>query len=154
MNQGIKIIDKNSWVLFLGSDDKFMNNHVLENINFEFNKLDLKNINLLIFKVRYFDIRTNNFTRGAYFINNKIHSFLNIGDYKKLIFKGYAPPHQSTLFNGKSKTLYEGYNDNYKIAADLEFFCRIAKYKKLSIANFPVDIINISTGGISDKNTY
>ena len=151
MNQGIKIIDKNSWVLFLGSDDKLMNNYVLENINFKINKLNSKDIDLLIFRGRYFDIRKNEFTRGAYFINKKIDSFLNIEDYKKLIFKGYTPPHQSTLFNGKSKILYEGYNENYKIAADLEFFCRIAKYNNLSIANFPLDIINISTGGVSDK---
>ena len=39
MNQGIEIIDKNSWFLFLGSDDKLKDNFVLEKLNIKINSL-------------------------------------------------------------------------------------------------------------------
>jgi glycosyltransferase involved in cell wall biosynthesis len=154
MNQGIEIIDKNSWLLFLGSDDKLSNKVILEKINFKINELNLNNKDLLICRGRYFDIKKNIFSREAYFIDNKVDSFLKEKDFQKLIFKGFTPPHQSTLFNGKSRILESKYNDNYSIAGDLEFFCKISKYNKLSIANCPVDMISISTGGVSDRKYF
>lgn len=155
MNQGLEIIDKKSWVLFLGSDDKLRDNFTLEKLNIKINSLSLKNIDLLICKGIYFDIKKNIYSRDAYFINKKYDSLLELKDYKKLIFKGYTPPHQTTLFNGNSKIISERYNENFKLAADLELFCRLAKFsKKLYIANIPLEIISISTGGISNINNF
>ena len=104
----------------------------------------------MICRGKYFDINKNIYSREAYFINKKGDSFINSYDHKKLIFQGFTPPHQTTLFNGNSKIIFNRYNDNFKIAGDLEFFCRIGKHKKLSILNSPLEIVNISTGGISD----
>ena len=72
----------------------------------------------------------------------------------KLVFKGFTPPHQSTLIRGKSKILSNGYNAKYRLAGDLEFFCRLTKTNQLSIVNFPIDIVHISTGGISDRENF
>ena len=113
------------------------------------NSLDFKSIDLLIYEGKYFDINKN-ILAEAYFINKKGDSFLNSHDYKRLIFKGLTPPHQTTLFKANSKIMSNRYNDDYKIAGDLEFFCSITKHKKLSILNFSFDIIQISTGGVSD----
>ena len=154
MNQGIEVVDKNSWLIFLGSDDKFLNNYILEKLNLKINKLDLNNIDLLICRGRYFDIKKNIFTRKAIFTDSKVDSFLNLDDYKKLVFKGFTPPHQSTLIRGKSKILSNGYNAKYRLAGDLEFFCRLTKTNQLSIVNFPIDIVHISTGGISDRENF
>ena len=155
MNQGIEIIDKNSWFLFLGSDDKLRDNYTLEKLNIKINSFGSNNIDLLICRGIYSDIRNNNYTRDAYFINKKNDSILNLESYKKLIFKGFTPPHQTTLFNGNSEIISEKYNENFKVAADLEFFCRLAQSKKkLCIANVPLEIICISTGGVSNKNHF
>ena len=59
MNQGIEIIDKNSWIIFLGSDDKFINKFVLEKLNSEINKFKLQNQDLIICKGRYFNSFSN-----------------------------------------------------------------------------------------------
>ena len=150
MNQGIELIDKKSWLLFLGSDDRFLDNFILEKLNMKINSLGSRKIDLLICRGKYFDINKNIFSRESYFINKKGDSFLNIQEYKRLIFKGFTPPHQTTLFNGNSRIMSNRYNDDYKIAGDLEFFCRITKHNKLSILNFSFDIIHISTGGVSD----
>ena len=155
MNEGIEIIDKNSWFLFLGSDDKLRDDETLEKINFKINSLGSNNLDLLICRGIYFDLRKNIYTRDAYFINKKDDLLLNLDDYKKLIFTGYTPPHQTTLFNGKSKIISERYNENYRLAADLELFCRLTKYsKELCIANISLEIICIATGGVSNINHF
>ncbi len=150
MNQGIEIIDRNSWFLFLGSDDTFKNSLILEKLNLKINSIKSIKIDLMICRGKYFDIKKNIFSRTAFFINNSDDSLLNDQDYKKLIFRGFTPPHQTTLFNGNSRAFYYKYNDNYRIAGDLEYFCRIAQHKKLLILNVSLDTINISTGGVSD----
>ncbi len=150
MNQGMEIIDKNSWILFLGSDDRLIDHLILEKINMKINSLELKKIDLLVCRGKYFNIKKNIYSREAYFIKTKGDSFLNAQDYKRLIYKGFTPPHQATLFNGHSGIMSYRYNDNYRITGDLEFFCRISKINELSIVNFSLKIIHISTGGISD----
>ncbi len=155
MNQGIEIIDKNSWFLFLGSDDRLRDDFTLEKLNIKINSLGSNNIDLLTCRGIYFDVRKNTYTRDAYFINKKDDTLLNLDDYKKLIYKGYIPPHQTTLFNGNSKVILERYNKNYKLAADLELFCRLAKFSKnLYIANISLEIIFIATGGVSNVNHF
>jgi len=155
MNQGIEIIDKKSWFLFLGSDDKLRDNSTLERINIKINSLGAKNMDLLICRGIYFDIRNHNYIREAYFINKKNDSILNLESYKKLIFQGFTPPHQTTLFNGNSEIILERYNEKFKVAADLELFCRLTNStKKFRIANVSLEIICISTGGVSNKNHF
>ncbi len=150
MNQGLEIIDNNSWVLFLGSDDKLKDSFVLEKINNKINSLEQRKIDLLICRGIYIDARKKIYKREAYFIPKHGDSLLNRDDYEKLIFQGYTPPHQTTLFNGNSRVIHEKYNDYYEISGDLEFFCRIANYYKLSIVNSSLNIVTMSTGGISD----
>ena len=154
MNQGIDMVDKNSWIIFLGSDDEFLDKYVLENLNSKITNLNLHSQDLIISRGRYFDIEKNNFSRNAYFKNKQEESFLNSRDYKKLLFKGFTPPHQTTLFNGLSVIMNKYYNSNFKIAADLEYFCRISLNEKLSVATLPIQTIKICTGGISDKKHF
>ena len=153
MNQGIDMVDKNSWIIFLGSDDEFLDKYVLENLNSVITNLNLHSQDLIISRGRYFDIEKNNFSRDAYFKNLKKESFLNSRDYKKLLFKGFTPPHQTTLFNGLS-IINKYYNSNFKIAGDLEYFCRISLNEKLSVTTLPIETIKIRTGGISDKKHF
>ena len=150
MNQGLEIIDKNSWILFLGSDDTLKDSFVLEKINNKINLLDLSKIDLLICRGIYFDPTKSIYRREAYFIPKHGDSFLNVDDYKKLIFQGFTPPHQTTLFNGNSRVLKDQYNDDYDISGDLELFCRITRFYKLSVLNSSINIVTMSTGGISD----
>lgn len=154
MNQGLDIVDKNTWIIFLGSDDEFLDNYVLEKLNSKINNLNLHSQDLIITKGRYFDIKKINFSREAYFNNKEKESFINYRDYRKLLFKGFTPPHQTTLFNGLSVIMNKNYNSNFKIAGDLEYFCRISLNKKLSVTTLPIETIKICTGGISGKKHF
>ena len=57
MNQGIEVIDRNSWFLFLGSDDTLRDIFTLEKLNIKINSNKSMKIDLLICRGKYFDIK-------------------------------------------------------------------------------------------------
>ena len=46
------------------------------------------------------------------------------------------------------------YNDNYLLAGDLDFFCRLCFKEKLSIYLLNFSIVSMSSGGISSRNHF
>ena len=151
MNQGLKVIDNFSWTIFLGSDDRLIDNLVLENLNSYIINFNLKNKDLIVCRGKYFDISRNIFFRDAVFLNRKEIVSLNMKEYKRFLFYGYTPPHQATLFNASKRNLSCKYDDNFSLAGDLDYFCRLLDRKKLSITNLPINIVHISSGGVSGK---
>ena len=120
-----------------------LNKYLIKNSNL--------NLDLIICKGKYYKLN-GNFLKNTsfnYFVNNKK---IYLSEYKKLLFCGLTPPHQSTLIH--SSIFNEGYryNDNYQIAGDLEFFCRLCSKKKLSSYLLNLNIVSMSCGGISSKN--
>ena len=151
MNQGLKIIDKNSWILFWGSDDWANGVNTLKILNSYLIKLSSFNLDLIICNGKYFKNNGSFLKNSSFnnFINNKK---INLSEYKKLLFYGFTPPHQATLMRASLFSSENKYNDNYLLAGDLDFFCRLCFREKLSIylLNFP--IVSMSCGGISSRN--
>ena len=77
---------------------------------------------------------------------------INLKTYKKLLFQGLTPPHQATLMRSTIFSSEYKYDDNFRIAGDLNFFCRLCNKDKLSIFLLDFFIVSMSCGGISSKN--
>ena len=91
---------------------------------------------------------------------------INLTDIKPSIAGPKRPQDKIELINSKSELLthlpsnlksaeFILEDQNYKLAADLELFCRLTKFsKELSIANISLEIICIATGGVSNINHF
>jgi len=151
MNQGLDVKDKNSWILFWGSDDWAYEVDTFEKLNKHLLKLSDINLDLVICKGNYYKIngRFLKNTAFANFINNKK---ITISEYKKLLFCGLTPPHQATLMRSGLFSQEFKYNDNYRIAGDLDFFCRLCYRVNLNVYLLNLKIVSMSCGGISSRN--
>lgn len=69
----------------------------------------------------------------------------------KLLKFGFAPPHPSLYVRRDVFTTYGYYRENYKLAADFEFFVRTLWNTNLKAVYLPVDMVAMQTGGISTK---
>ncbi len=151
MNQGLEVIDKSSWILFWGSDDWANGDDTFDLLNKYLIKLSHLNLDLVICKGKYLKLN-GDFLKNTSFANLIANKNINLSEYKKLLFCGLTPPHQTTLIHGSIFSKKYKYNDNYKIAGDLNFFCRLCSKKKISAFLLNLNIVSISFGGISSKN--
>ena len=153
MNQGLEVKEKNSWILFWGSDDWANGVDTFDQLNNYLVKLSHLNLDLIICKGKYFKLNGNFLKNTAFnkFLNNKN---INLSEYKKLLFFGLTPPHQATLMHSRIFSKEYKYNHNYQIAGDLDFFCRLCSKNKLSSYILNLNIVSMSCGGISSKNHF
>ena len=77
---------------------------------------------------------------------------INLSEYKKLLFFGLTPPHQSTLMHSSLFSPSFKYDDNYLLTGDLDFFCRLSKKKYLSAYLLDFFLVSMSCGGVSSRN--
>ena len=151
MNQGLQFIEKYSWVLFLGSDDWIIEPNTFEELNVKLKDFSSKNLDLVICKGKYFRLNKS-FYKDCLFTNKFKDMEINLKTYKKLLFQGLTPPHQATLMHSSIFSSEYKYDDNFMLAGDLNFFCRLCKKNKLSIFLLDFFIVSMSCGGISSKN--
>ena len=151
MNQGLLFAEKNSWVLFWGSDDWAISPSTFEELNIKLEGLSSSNLDLVICKGKFFKLNKS-FYKNAVFTNKFKNRVITLKTFKKLLFKGLTPPHQTTLMHSSIFSSKYKYNDNFLLAGDLDFFCRLCNKDKLSILLLDFFIVSISCGGISSKN--
>lgn len=151
MNQGLENTDKNTWILFWGSDDWAAEFNTLEKLNIKIKNLSYLNLDLIICKGKYYNF-DKSFCKNCYFTNNIINKKISINKYKNLLFRGLTPPHQSTIMNSRIFSSFYKYDDEFLLAGDLDFFCKLTNKKFLSIYLLNSYIVSISCGGISSKN--
>ncbi len=151
MNQGLEITHNNSWILFWGSDDWVIRENTFEELNNKINKLKDLNLDLIICKGKYFK-NNNCFYKNTYFTNNIYNRTITPHKYRSLLFRGFTPPHQSTIMNSKLFNSEYRYDETFLIAGDLDFFCKLIHKKTISIYQLNTFIVSISCGGISSKN--
>ena len=152
MNEGLKYSENKKWLFFWGSDDWLIDKFTLEEINNKINELSPVNPDLIIFKGIYYDVKSNKNSRKAFFINNTKDIILGTKDYNDLLYKGNTPPHQTTLINSEiTNELGFFYDLKYKIAGDLDFFCRLGYKNNLKFAIVNEYILYIASGGISGR---
>ena len=71
-------------------------------------------------------------------------------EYKDNLMKyGWFPSHQSIYFKSSVFDQYGNYNENYKIAADYEFLCRLVQYANLKSVYLSSVLVRMELGGAS-----
>jgi glycosyltransferase involved in cell wall biosynthesis len=132
MNKSIEFIDKDEWVIFLNSGDKFINNNVLRDI---FNQIE-SDLSLIL---------------GDTYVN-KIGGQGKIKKCKP--YKKFSIPtcHQSMLFRG-AVLLKHRYDIGYKVGADFDLYLKIQKnIRKCQIKVYENVISEIQPEGYSAQN--
>ncbi len=141
MNEGFRRVKKDEWMIFLGSDDWLASNDVLMNIS----KLNIspEKYHLLVARAVYLD-ENSKISRKSFFKYFK--------NFKLSLFIGSTPAHQGTCFSFLLKDHL--YNEEYKLAGDLEYFLRISKFNNLRVQLTEKIIANMSNGGVSQKDWF
>jgi len=131
MNKGIKKAT-GEWIIFLGADDQFYDQYVLENIFSELNYDDV-------------DFIYGNVKSGAY-------KGLYDGEfnYEKLLKKNIS--HQSIFYRATIFDTVGTYNLNYKTHADWDFNLRCFENKELQIKYVDDLIAQFGKGGLSSQH--
>ena len=147
-NIGFRFYKYNEWMLFWGADDYASNSKVISNIR----KTILGNTlhDLIIFEGRFVDIKTGKEKSKNHFTKFKTRS-LQKGDFRKLLFFGFRQSHQGTLINPSLNLKDLRYDENFELAADLNFYLDCSNKKKLLSKTVNINIVDIGIGGISRK---
>ena len=156
MNVGFKNALIDEWILFWGSDDWAYSNNIFTEIN-NTTKNFLKNKNnldLIICKAQYIDRDTGSEGRRSVFSYASYSKLIDGAQFRLNLKKGHIPAHQSVIFGPNMRSKVNFYNTNYDLAADLEYFLRISKFRFINIALLDKTIVYIGTNGISGKSTF
>ena len=82
-------------------------------------------------------------------MNNKKETLMRGKEFSSRLFLGECPPHQATLFKINKKNFK--YSTKYYLAADLDFFLKIALSKDIKVWTSKIELVRIGYGGISNK---
>ena len=142
INYGIKKA-KGEIIHILNSDDIYNSNSIIKEMMLSIKKQ--KKINIFFGDLIFFKENKINFPV------RKVESKKFKKNYMKY---GLMPPHP-TLFIRKILYKKHGtYNEDFKIAADFDFFLRIIFIKNLKFKTLNKTIIRMRIGGISTKNIW
>jgi glycosyltransferase involved in cell wall biosynthesis len=133
MNKGINLA-KGEWINFMNSGDKFFNEKIIAEINFDRDK----NINVI-----YGDAETE---------YTEFSRIYKAGDLRNLLYSMQFS-HQSAFF----RTAYHQENLftlKYKFASDFYLILQLFVNNPDSFVHVPIVVSSLSVGGISDKKTY
>ena len=139
LNKGIEKA-KGDIIGFVHSDDFLYDTDVLEKIQKAFTQKKIDGVYGDLEYVEKIDI------------NKVIRNWKSCCFNKKLLRKGWTPPHP-TLF--LKKEVYEKHGEfdlNFKISADYDFMLRVFKDESLKIQYIPSVITRMRLGGVSNKN--
>ena len=153
MNQGISYSKRDDWVLFWGSDDKAASKNSLNWISETIKKKNKLEPYLLISNGRYLNNDTLLIERDSFFLNNKITKIINNKYFSFLLFIGYSPPHQGTIFSPEAISDKRIFDENYDIAADIKYFLALSLKKEAKICCLNKITVFIGTGGFSSIYT-
>jgi len=132
MNKGASRA-KGDYLYFLNADDWLWNDHVIESIS---PILMVKSPGIMFGNTRmiYPDYTV---TKSRKFNHNNLS-------------RGKIPPHQGSFIKKEIFLGYDGFDETFKYAADLDLFCRL-KDKSVNILEIDKTIANVTAGGISSR---
>ncbi len=145
MNEGFSETKDNEWTIFWGSDDWAFSINSLESL---FNRIKILSENSIPDLVLCDGIYVNQ--KNIIIRSTKFNYLIN---YSLSIFLGSSPPHQAAIFGKGVRRVLNNYDVEYKLAADLDYFTKIAKFKNLNIKKSDFNFVRIGTGGVSQKNS-
>lgn len=139
MNKGIEMATGDI-IGFLHADDRFASKNILNSVicSFENNSIDLL----------YGDLE---YVSGKN--NNKVMRYWKSGSFSfSMLKRGWMPPHPSVYFKRDIVSKIGLFNLSYTISADYEWMLRCLIIKGLNIFYFPRVMVEMRTGGTSNKN--
>ena len=147
-NLGFKFFKKNEWLLFWGSDDYASSNKIVSIIRKEISRNI--NIDLIIFSGKFVS-RIDGKPKSLNHFTKLSNNYFDNNEYRKKIFYGFRQAHQATLINPKNNLKDLLYDENYFLAADLNYYLDCTKINNLKSKFCNINIVNIGIGGISRK---
>lgn len=141
MNKGIKYAS-GEIIGFLNSDDIFENKDSIKKI-----------VNLFI-NDKCLDIVYGNIVMVSGHNLKKIIRYKKSKPYKSnAIFNGWMAPHPTLYVKADKLRHLEGFNLNYKIAADFELMIRLFEVEKLRSKYLDKTLVRLRLGGVSSRIT-
>ena len=145
MNDGFNEANEDEWLIFWGSDDWAFSNKSLDNLFIQIKKLSKKSVpDLIVCNGKYIN-KSDKIVRST-----KFNYFIN---YWLSIFFGGSPPHQATILGSGVRKFLNKFATEYKLAADLDYFIKLANLKKIKINKVNLDFVKIGCGGISQQKS-
>ena len=139
LNKGV-ILSTGDVIGFLHADDVLFNEDVLARIAFEFEN---NNADVVYGDLLY--VENSNLTKIVR--NWKSELF-----QPNLLIKGWMPPHPTLYLKKELFVQLNGFNADYKIAADYDFILRLFSIPNINIKYIPQVIVKMRTGGASNKS--
>ena len=141
MNIGFRLLQPDDWVLFWGSDDWAATPWSLQEA---LSDPSVQDCDLLVCRGRYMRPEAEGVLRLE-----RATSFRWILSYRLSLFLGSTPPHQCTLIGPGARRLLDRYDDQFRIAADLDYFLNLARRRSCRVRTSPALLIDMGVGGVS-----
>ena len=139
MNKGLKH-STGELITFLNSGDEYYSPFSIE-MALNFLKMKWSAAELFFFDFIY---QAGN--------NKMLVSSLDVTNKYRIYNKGFG--HPSTFYKKKLFGLYGGFDENYKISADRDFYMKVIVQHKMAFAYFPFSVSVFHEGGLSTSSNY
>jgi glycosyltransferase involved in cell wall biosynthesis len=150
MNQGFALAQPAEWLLFWGSDDWAAGPGVLEEAWAQLLRTERAGqpADLLVSAARYVHLAAGEPPRPA-----RRSAFRWRHSYRRSLLLGSTPPHQATLIGPGARRRIAGYREDFRLAADLDYFLRLARWPELRVVCSTLELVRMGDGGISGQQT-
>ena len=159
MSQGFAAARHEDWLLFWGSDDWASSTHALADL-LQVQSGDGCAPDLVVCAGRYVSsdgqpTRASSFfsTSRAFDSKPLLWTDLSSRRYRRFLFLGATPPHQATLFGPGAIQKINSYRPGLRLAADLDYFLRLAVFSPLCIRVANLQLVHMTEGGVSAQQT-
>ena len=159
MSQGFAEARPEDWILFWGSDDWASSTHALADL-MQVQSGDVSVPDLVVCTGRYFSsdgqpTRTSCFSSKLGACDGRSLSWTDLSHrgYRRSLLLGATPPHQATLFGPGAIEKINSYRSGLRLAADLDYFLRLAAFSPLCIRVANLDLVHMREGGVSAQQT-
>jgi glycosyltransferase involved in cell wall biosynthesis len=150
MNQGFALANPQDWLLFWGSDDWATGPTVLAETLATLSRgcQGQPPPDLLVSTGRYVHLEPGEPPRPG-----RRSSFQWRHSYHRSLLLGSTPPHQATLIGPGARRRLQGYRETFCLAADLDYFLRLAHCPDLRVVCSDLELVQMGDGGISGQQT-
>ena len=105
---------------------------------------------LIVCRGRYVNSVSGVLTRPAVFQNSGL---LTTTAYRRSLFFGSTPPHQSTLFGPGARRHLSRYASGFRLSADLDYFLQLSSNPGLRVQCLDLELVHMAEGGVSGQQT-
>jgi glycosyltransferase involved in cell wall biosynthesis len=147
MNQGFRHATEDEWILFWGSDDIAAEKNIFEKI--EKRLMDMVDMpDLYICRARYYSM--DRFMEDDCTISRRRFStFIPRGTLRDSLFWGSTPPHQATLFGPGARKILDSYDEEFRLAGDLDYFLRLSEHTHVQVFVDRLVLVLMGDSGVS-----